>query len=173
MGVYCSGCGGGGGGRGGGGGGGGRGGGGCGGRGGSVGGSVGVGGGCGGRERGRQYPHPPGLPIRRKCGKVYRDPIDAIGPIAATYAPLAGCSVWNLSISIYLYLSIYLSIYLGLIAAAYAPFPLRVVAYGIYLSIYLPRGSRIPMAKQPTRCRTRWSDRGDVHSPSRLYRIDR
>ena len=37
----------------------------------------------GGRERGRQYPHPPGLPIRRMCGKVHRDLSDAIGPIAA------------------------------------------------------------------------------------------
>ena len=59
----------------------------------------------GGRERGRQYPHPLRLPIRRMCEKVDRDLSDAIGPIAATYAPLAGCSVWNLSI----YLSIYLS----------------------------------------------------------------
>jgi hypothetical protein len=45
----------------------------------------------------------PGLPIRRMCGKVHRDLSDGIGPIAATYAPLADCSLWNLSI----YLSIY------------------------------------------------------------------
>jgi hypothetical protein len=43
------------------------------------------------------------------AGKVHGDLSDAIGPIAATYAPLAGCSVWNLSV----YLSIYLSIYLS------------------------------------------------------------
>jgi hypothetical protein len=61
-------------------------------------------GGCpGGRERGRRYPHPPGLPIRRTCGKVHRDLSDAIGPIAATYASLAGCSVRNFYLSIYLY----------------------------------------------------------------------
>jgi hypothetical protein len=48
-----------------------------------------------GRERERHYPHPPGLPIRWMCGKVHRDLSDAIGPIAATYAPFAGCSVWN------------------------------------------------------------------------------
>ncbi len=38
-------------------------------------------------------PHPLGLPIRRMCGKVHGDLSDAIGPIAATYALLAGCSV--------------------------------------------------------------------------------
>ncbi len=40
------------------------------------------------------------------CGKVLRDLSDAIGSIAATYTPLAGCSVWiYLSLSIYLYIS--------------------------------------------------------------------
>ncbi len=58
----------------------------------------------GGRRKPRPYPHPPGLPIRRMCGKVHRDLSDAIGAITATYAPLADCSVWNL-----MYLSIYLS----------------------------------------------------------------
>ena len=53
---------------------------------------------------GKQYPHPLGLLIWRMCGKVHRDLSDAIGPIAETYAPRAGCSVWKLS-----YLSIYLS----------------------------------------------------------------
>ena len=28
-------------------------------------------------------------------GRVHRDLSDAIGPIAATYAPLVGCSVWS------------------------------------------------------------------------------
>jgi hypothetical protein len=61
----------------------------------------------GGREVwGRHYPHPPGLPIRRMYGKVHRGLSDAIGPIPATYAALAGFSIWNLSI----YLSIYLSL---------------------------------------------------------------
>ena len=40
-------------------------------------------------ERGEDYSHPPGLPIRRMYGKVHRDLSDAIGPIAATYAPLS------------------------------------------------------------------------------------
>jgi hypothetical protein len=70
--------------------------------GGGVGGGVvvgGGGGGCGGRERGKQhYPDPPGLPIRKMCGKVHRYLSDTIGPIAATYTPLAGCSVGKLSI---------------------------------------------------------------------------
>jgi hypothetical protein len=30
------------------------------------------------------------------CGKVHRDLGDAIGPIVVTYAPLVGCSVWNI-----------------------------------------------------------------------------
>ena len=53
-------------------------------------------------KRGRHYPHPPRLPIRWMCGKVHRDLSDAISHIAATYTPIAGCSVWN-----------FLSIYLG------------------------------------------------------------
>ena len=40
------------------------------------------------------------------CGKVHKDLGYAISPIAATYAPLAGCSVQNL-----IFRSIYLSIY--------------------------------------------------------------
>ncbi len=41
-------------------------------------------------------------PTRKMCGKVHRNLSDAIGPIAAsTYAPPAGCSVWNLSIYLY------------------------------------------------------------------------
>ncbi len=58
-----------------------------------AGGWVGLGGWVGG---GRHYPHPPGLPIRRKCGKVHRDLSDAIGPKAATYASHVGCSAWVL-----------------------------------------------------------------------------
>ena len=40
------------------------------------------------------------------CRKVHKNLSDAIGPFAATYVPLAGCSVWNL----FIYLSIYLYI---------------------------------------------------------------
>ena len=50
----------------------------------------------------RPYPHPLGPPIRRKCGKVHSDLSDAIGPIAATYALLAGYSVYGIYLSIYL-----------------------------------------------------------------------
>ncbi len=50
------------------------------------------------RERGRHYPHSLGLPIQQICEKVHRDLSNAIGPIAATYALFAGCSVWNLFI---------------------------------------------------------------------------
>ncbi len=38
----------------------------------------------GGRDMERKYPHPPGLPIRKMCGKVHGDLNDAIGPMAAT-----------------------------------------------------------------------------------------
>ncbi len=43
----------------------------------------------------KTIPKPTRLPIRQMCGKVHRDLSDAIGPIAAMYAPLAGCSVWK------------------------------------------------------------------------------
>ncbi len=37
----------------------------------------------------------PAYPSDRSVGKVHRDLSYAIGPIAATFAPLVGCSVWN------------------------------------------------------------------------------
>ncbi len=49
-----------------------------------------------------------GLPTRRMCGKVHRDLSDAIGPIAATYAPLTGCRELNLG-CIVMNLSIFVS----------------------------------------------------------------
>jgi hypothetical protein len=67
----------------------------CSGGGGGNGGGGGGGGGGRGKGMGRHYPHPPGLPIRRKCRKVHRDFSDGISPIVATYVPHVGCSIYN------------------------------------------------------------------------------